>query len=548
MITFQGLEENFRFIALEVANQVKATMAFLGSPSLMLYDKIVSRDDYIDNLKNIVENNCFSKIHTDKRISKKRIDEIRSIHIICVNLERIADFCVNIVGQLGYLTDHTFLHRFDYKSMLTEIKNSVAQILSAHDKQDLGSALAICRSEYTLDQTYKANFDRIMAELAAGRNMQDYITVLFVFRYLERIGDSLLNIGEALLFSIIGEKVKIEQFQALQQSLTNTGFKGSISDIDFQSIWGTRSGCRISRVAGKEHPKIDYAHESIFKEGNLKKIRKEKENIEKWEKVFPGLGPRIFSYQEKARKASLLVEFLPGCTLDEIIFTTTQEALDWVLVTFEETLTELWETTKKEAVTKTKYIGQIVDRLEQISQVHPEFVQHEKEVGTARVDSTKRLLARCEKVEKDLKAPFAVFIHGDLNTNNIVFNYGKERIHFVDLSRSKMGDYVQDGSVFLISNFRMPVFEEKLRARLNGVIETFFAFLQQFAKEHDDHAFDARMALGLARSFYTSTRFEMNSQFAKEMYLRAVFLLEKLLNHQDRPWQEFQLPSHVLYY
>lgn len=542
------MEENFKFIALEVANQVKATTSFLSSPSHDLYDKIVSRDDYIDNLKNIVENNCFSKIHTDKRISKKRIDEIRSIHIICVNLERIADFCVNIVGQVGYLSDHTFLHRYDYKSMLTEIKKSVAQILSSHDKQDLGGALSICRSEYTLDQMYKASFDRIMAELIAGRNLHDYVTVLFIFRYLERIGDSLLNIGEALLFSIIGEKVRIEQFQALQQTLSSTGFKGSISDIDFQSIWGTRSGCRISRIGGKEPQQIDYTHESVFKEGNLPKIRSEKENIEKWEKVFPGLGPRIFSYQEETRKASLLVEFLPGCTLDEIILTAGQDVLDWVLMTLAQTVEELWETSKKQVVARTKFIRQIQDRLEQISQVHPEFLRSEKEVGTARVDSTKGLLARCLKIEKDLKAPFSVFIHGDFNTNNIVYNQGRERIHFVDLSRSAMADYVQDGSVFLVSNFRMPVFEEKLRNRLNGVIETFFEFLKDFAEVQGDDTFDARMALGLARSFYTSTRFEMNSEFAKEMYLRAVFLLEKVLNHRERSWDEFKLPSHVLYY
>jgi hypothetical protein len=56
------------------------------------------------------------------------------------------------------------------------------------------------------------------------------------------------------------------------------------------------------------------------------------------------------------------------------------------------------------------------------------------------------------------------------------------------------------------------------------------------------------MAFGLARSFYTSTRFEMNYNFAKEMYLRAVFLLEKIFNHRDRPWQRFQLPTSVLYY
>ena len=63
MITLESIEENFRFLALEVANQAKATATFLEAPTHSLFDKIVSRDDYIDNLKNIIENKCFSKIH-----------------------------------------------------------------------------------------------------------------------------------------------------------------------------------------------------------------------------------------------------------------------------------------------------------------------------------------------------------------------------------------------------------------------------------------------------------------------------------------------------
>jgi hypothetical protein len=244
----------------------------------------------------------------------------------------------------------------------------------------------------------------------------------------------------------------------------------------------------------------------------------------------------------------MLVEFLPGCTLDEIILTTGQEAVDWVLTTLEATLWEIWEATKEHKAAEPHFVRQIQDRLEAIGQIHPEFVRHEKEVGAARIESSESLLKQCAEIEKEIVTPFTVFVHGDFNTNNIVFDQGKERIHFVDLSRSGLGDYVQDGSVFLISNFRMPVFDQALRDRLNGVIDTFFDFLSRFASENQDETFEARMALGLARSFYTSTRFETNFDFAKDMYFRALFLLEKIRSHKDRPWRDFRLARHVLYY
>lgn len=78
MQPIEGLGENFKFLVLEVSNQLQSSREFLGAPSHALYDKIVSRDDYIDNLKNIIENKCFSTIHREKDLSKHAINQIRS--------------------------------------------------------------------------------------------------------------------------------------------------------------------------------------------------------------------------------------------------------------------------------------------------------------------------------------------------------------------------------------------------------------------------------------------------------------------------------------
>ncbi|MDP3427819.1 MAG: PhoU domain-containing protein, partial [Humidesulfovibrio sp.] len=292
-----ALEENFRFLVLEVTSQVSETRAFLLAPSHEGYDKVVSRDDYIDNLKNLVEEKCFSKIHNEPGLSKRDIDRIRGLQIISGNLERIADYCVNIAGQVRYLHDKNLLARRDPGPLFDIIQESLSRILDVRSRAEVAGALGICRAEFELDRLYKEAFDHFMNDLRRGREVENSITAIFIFRYLERIGDSLLNIGEALLFSVIGEKIKIEQFQALQQNLSQSGFEGDVGDIDFRSIWGTRSGCRIGRVTSRDAAP-DPAQSGIFKEGNLKKMRRERENIEFWAKVSPGTGPRIFSYHE----------------------------------------------------------------------------------------------------------------------------------------------------------------------------------------------------------------------------------------------------------
>ena len=102
--------------------------------------------------------------------------------------------------------------------------------------------------------------------------------------------------------------------------------------------------------------------------------------------------------------------------------------------------------------------------------------------------------------------------------------------------------------MFLVSNFRLPVFEDSLRERLNEVVAQFLDLVIRFAREHEDTTFQVRMALALSRSFYTSTRFEHNDDFAKDMSLRSHYLMEKIVNHSSLNWETFSFPEDILFY
>lgn len=524
------------------------TFDFLNSPEPELYEKIISKDDYIDNLKNVIESKCFSRILPSSGVVKKEINKIRAIHTIAVNLEKIGDFCVNVAEQMKYLSDYKVLYGFDYDEMLTEIVHGLSNINPAMRKNDLSITLDICRTENNLDKMYKIHFERILKELSENRvHPGDHITILFMIRYLERIGDSLLNIGEAILFNIIGEKIKINQFQALQQNLDQSGFDAPISEVDLQGIWGTRSGCRIGRIEDKQHP--NSAQGSIFKEGSRGKISRERENLNIWQEKFPGLVPKVFSYQHSNTedKASMLIEFLPGCTLDEEILTSDLDTLKNAYAGFEEKLTRIWEGTLKAEKTPTDYVEQFRSRMDSVLQIHPGFNRREQTIQNVRISSLDAILQKAARLEAEHPAPISVFIHGDFNVSNIVYEHRQGTVHFIDLYRSRQHDYVQDVSVFLISNFRMPVFDSDLRRRLNWITQRFYSFARTFADRHGDTTFDARLSLALARSFYTSTRFELNYSFANKMFLRAQYLLDQLLE-PGRKWSEFRMPQEVLFY
>ena len=191
-------------------------------------------------------------------------------------------------------------------------------------------------------------------------------------------------------------------------------------------------------------------------------------------------------------------------------------------------------------------MAQLNKRLESIREVHPSYHRDEKCLGNLDIPSSDHLIEACADIEKEIPVPCRVFIHGDFNVNNVFYDARAQSIRYIDLYRSRFSDYVQDASVFLVSNYRLPFFDNEVRGRLNNVIRRFLVFFRKFSNEIEDTLFEARMTLALARSFYTSTRFELNPGFSRHMFLISHFLMETLVSH-EKSWEAFTIPEKVLF-
>ena len=551
MISFEGLNENLRFIIIETSKQIEAILDYIAYPKKSKHAQIVDRDDHVDNLKAVIENQCFEQMAAPLvKTEKQELDAVRAIHIVAVNLERIADNCISILKQTDYLSSIDVLYQFNYREILHRLRDGIKMIPGVFEHRRLNDSLDICKIEDEIDTYYKNNFEQILKRLEAGDNARNLVTVLFIYMYLERMGDSLLNIGEALIIGIVGEKIRISQIQLLARTLEKQGQEENLSNVGMRSFWGSRSGCRISKVKIRDTEEEREYKNSIFKEGGVSKITKELENLERWHQLFPGVAPQLYSSRTQEDTASLLMEYIDGNTLDEIILSADPDRLTPIFHLFTALCERIWTSTKKDAPIRTEYVAQIKTRIPTVRGVHPEFFRTELLLGGILIQSSDALIDVCEQVEATVPAPFSVLIHGDFNVSNIMFVPHEERIRYIDLYRSREGDYIQDASVFLISNFRLPILDVPLRKNLNWVIKSFYEFIESFAKQHGDQTFHFRMTLALARSMYTSTRFELNNKLAKEMYLRAHYLLDKLAgfikSRQDI--RTFKTPESVLYY
>jgi phosphate uptake regulator len=384
MLVHEGIDQNLRFLILEVGKQLDETREYLLSRDVDRISRIHSRDDYIDNLKSIVQRKCFGLAADSSSGEPLSVDLLKAIDVIAANLERISDFCENVVKQLGYIENEEILAARQFGEYLEEVKAAASIIEPALFERDVQLALQICRTEHRLDRRYASDLSSILSELRTGTETETRVTTLFISHYFERMGDSLLNIGEAVISATLGERIKIDEFRALEDSLADSDFDG---DFTLKAIGETRSGCRIDRVSQSGNPNRSL----IFKEGRASKLGEECDSIERWHEIMPGLAPRIYSYQEQGENAAILFEYLSGNTFDELILDGDLNDLDRGLNRLCETLTAIWTSTRKAEPVGAHFMAQVTSRIADVyahSESRSVFWRRSRSLSTATSTST----------------------------------------------------------------------------------------------------------------------------------------------------------------
>lgn len=543
MLSLGSMDENLHFLILEVVRQLERTRRYLASPSDKTLDIILRGDDYIDHLRNIIQRKCFAHVREMEGDDRFELELLKSIDLITSNLERIADFCESIVGQFHHLTDAAAIEELDLEANFATIVDGLNLVESAISNRDVQKGLAICQVETRLDEVHARTFRNVLARLDRGEDAQTHVTILFMSHYLERMGDSMLNIGEAILSAALGERIKIDEFHALRTTMEEAGAfpDGDATDfVSLEALGETRSGCRIDRVADPSGRMV------VFKEGRTDKLIDEKRCVDLWNEKLPGYAPEIYSFQESGDSGAILFEYLPGRTFEQLLLLSDVRELEEAIVHVGNALHDVWSRTREDRPVRPDFIAQLTRRMDSVYELHPSFSLGASNVGGVQVAPFDEVLREVARVDEVLEAPFSVLGHGDLNVDNIIFDPNKRTVRFIDLHRSGRMDYVQDVSVFLVSHCRLQVFDPAVRARIQDVTHRIHDFAREFAARAGDTTFPARLAAGLARSFATSARFVLDEEFAKSLFFRARYLLEQLAALADEDVPHYEPPEDIL--
>ncbi|MGB0722293.1 MAG: phosphotransferase [Gammaproteobacteria bacterium] len=543
------VRENLRFLVVEVASQVDSLRSYLASGSETVARRVLGRAGYALNLKTRIHDSCMAEVtHIAARNgadADPALLALRAVENIATDLERITDHGRECVSHMEDVKRRGLLNPEDYDELLEQVARGLDLVEPALDDDGNALSLKLARVNKRLERAYGELLEAHVADIKREKkkHTDDLVSALFVAHAIGRMGDALQACGEAIVSAKLGQTVNMAHFRSLREAMDKLAGEDD-NALRVHTVAQTRSG---SAITGITRGADGDAYLAIYKDGEKRKLKEERKGVRNWHEVYPGLAPRILAYDKRGTSASLLVEHLAGQTLEQILLHGSDALLGEALTQLTDTLTSVWDETRRKKPVNAGFMEQAAKRMTEVYAVHPDFAARDTRICGVEAASFDRLLRQAARREGDLDAPFSVYIHGDFNVDNVIYDPDERRINFIDLHRSRYMDYVQDISVFMVSNYRLRVLDRPMRRRILALARDFHDFAAAYARKRNDDTFELRLALGLARSFATSTRFILDRTLARRMYLRSGYLLRQVADTPPGRESGYQVPIEELF-
>jgi len=172
-----------------------------------LADNIIASDDELDDFVVRIEENGIELLARQAPVA---ID-LRTIIVItrlALHLERVADLCVNICKAIKNLQGYT-LSPWIKENMDEMFKRSSKMIVSAIEsfkQHDVKLAEELSTMDDIVDKinrTFLTSYDRESEE-----ELELTIRVVMITRFLERVADHAVDIGESVRYMVTGQFVE----------------------------------------------------------------------------------------------------------------------------------------------------------------------------------------------------------------------------------------------------------------------------------------------------------------------------------------------------
>ena len=193
-----------------VEEAIALSVKSLATQNVALAQKVIDGDDAVDDFFNLIEDHCLKLIATQQPIAKDLRTIITGLKIIG-DLERMADHAEDIAKiTITIASEPLIKPLIDIPRMSEIAQKMVKNSLDAYIQEDVELARGVGADDDLVDHLHNQIFRELLTFMMEDpRTIKQATHLLFVSRYLERIGDRATNIGEAVIYLATGDRADI---------------------------------------------------------------------------------------------------------------------------------------------------------------------------------------------------------------------------------------------------------------------------------------------------------------------------------------------------
>ncbi|MBN1368435.1 MAG: phosphotransferase [Dehalococcoidales bacterium] len=510
--SIQSIKDDIYRLGSLAANQLHKAVEAFTTQDLDKSEKVIEADDIFDTINLSIEDRAYTLGFQE--LEKEKVRFLRSAVRVSLNLERIGDAACHIARRVNIASyEKAEPTQFDLGNMESIAETAIHESVEAYLNQDLQLVEKSCRRETEQDEIFKKKIVEVRYQMVGDpAHITFWLYWYTILKYLEKVCDYTLNISEQALYLITGRRLNFTQYQQISHALPGETYRNS----HFQPYYDGISGAITARIENGDN-------RIIYKEGSKRKIESEVSRLQQWQQIIPGITPRVLNTYVLNDRETLIKEYIGGSLLSELYFSDRDiQFKEEATRRLAKVMTDVWQLTVKPERPELKYFDEIQQRLEEVYAMHP----HLRAIGDR--DNLEKLLSKLKQTEHLLAPAFSVWLHGDYNVNNIVYDNGQ--IKFIDVHRSHYGDYLSDIGVFFISTIRPPDLSERVRLDMEKVRLIILEAITGFKESALDENRTQRLEVSLARSYITSPRIIMDKNYAARLFENGIELLKAVVN------------------
>ena len=210
-VSIQSLKEYTLRMIEKCQESVDLSVEYMIKKDMKNTRKLIREDDDIDILREYIRDRSIELMALKQPLAR----DLRYIYALCdisTELERIGDYAANICRESLEIGEEPYIKELvDIPTMRDICSEMLKDLWDALKNDDADLAYEIAQKDNEIDELYKRVRQDCLQVMhnVPEENIDQGMRLVFIGRYLERIGDHITNICEKIIYAKNGEMIEI---------------------------------------------------------------------------------------------------------------------------------------------------------------------------------------------------------------------------------------------------------------------------------------------------------------------------------------------------